>query len=103
VKLVIVGCGPPLKELQAYSRELGLGDDCVFEPSTNHVVAWLHAIDIFAVPSLFEALSNALMEAMASGCCVIATRIGGNPELVTHERTGLLFKAGGAPGLPPPL
>jgi glycosyltransferase involved in cell wall biosynthesis len=99
VKLVIVGCGPPLEELQAYSRELGLGDDCVFEPSTNHVVDWLHAIDIFVLPSLSEALSNALMEAMASGCCVIATRIGGNPELVTHERTGLLFEAGDATGL----
>jgi glycosyltransferase involved in cell wall biosynthesis len=99
VKLVIVGCGPPLEKLQAHSRALGLGDDCVFEPSTNQVVDWLHTIDIFVLPSLSEALSNALMEAMACGCCVIATRIGGNPELVSHENTGLLFEAGDAAGL----
>ena len=53
---------------------------------------WLSQIDIFALPSRSEALSNALMEAMACGCCPIATRVGGNPELVEHRRNGLLFE-----------
>jgi glycosyltransferase involved in cell wall biosynthesis len=51
-------------------------------------------MDIFVLPSLSESFSNALMEAMASGCAVIASRAGGNPELVIPGETGLLFEAG---------
>jgi glycosyltransferase involved in cell wall biosynthesis len=46
---------------------------------------------VFVLPSLSEGLSNALMEAMACGCCVIASRVGGNPELVADGETGFLF------------
>ena len=56
-------------------------------------------IDIFVLPSLSEALSNALMEAMACGCCVVASRVGGNPELVTDGETGMLFEPRDAAGL----
>jgi len=56
----------------------------------------LRAIDIFVLPSLSEALSNALMEAMACGCAVVASQVGGNPELVSDGTTGLLFRAGDA-------
>jgi glycosyltransferase involved in cell wall biosynthesis len=59
----------------------------------------LQAIDIFVLPSLSEALSNSLMEAMACGCCAAASRAGGNPELVTHGETGMLFDPGDAAGL----
>jgi glycosyltransferase involved in cell wall biosynthesis len=51
-------------------------------------------MDIFVLPSLSESFSNALMEAMASGCAVVASRVGGNPELVIPGETGLLFEAG---------
>ena len=51
-------------------------------------------MDIFVLPSLSEALSNSLMEAMACGCCPVASRVGGNPELVDPDSTGLLFDAG---------
>jgi glycosyltransferase involved in cell wall biosynthesis len=50
-------------------------------------------MDIFVLPSLSEALSNSLMEAMGCGCCPVASRVGGNPELVTDGETGLLFPA----------
>jgi glycosyltransferase involved in cell wall biosynthesis len=63
------------------------------------VGAWLRAIDIFVLPSLSEALSNALMESMACGCAVVASDVGGNPELVSDGITGLLFPAGDAPEL----
>ncbi|HUE03338.1 MAG TPA: glycosyltransferase family 4 protein [Bryobacteraceae bacterium] len=91
VKLAIVGGGPCLAELQQRACLLGIFPDCIFEPATPQVAAWLRAMDIFVLPSLSEALSNSLMEAMACGCCVAASRIGGNPELVIHGETGMLF------------
>jgi glycosyltransferase involved in cell wall biosynthesis len=98
-KLAIVGSGPMLDPLQSEARALGIWNDCVFEPSTSQVADWLRAIDIFVLPSLSEAFSNSLMEAMACGCCAVASNVGGNPELVRHQETGLLFDAGDAAGL----
>jgi glycosyltransferase involved in cell wall biosynthesis len=63
----------------------------VFHVSSSDVAACLSAIDIFVLPSLTEGLSNSLMEAMACGSCVIASNVGGNPELITDGVTGLLF------------
>ena len=99
MKLAIVGSGPCLPDLQDRARTLAILPDCVFEPATPRVAEWLHAIDIFVLPSHSEALSNALMEAMASGCCVAASRVGGNPELVTDGQTGMLFAARDVSGL----
>jgi glycosyltransferase involved in cell wall biosynthesis len=96
LRLVVVGSGPMLQTLQALTIELGLQNRCHFEPSTSDVAGWLRAIDIFVLPSLSEALSNALMEAMACGCAVVASEVGGNPELVSDGTTGLLFHAGNA-------
>lgn len=94
VRLVIVGSGPVLPDLQALSARLGVNP--LFVPATAEVGSWLRSIDIFVLPSLSEALSNALMEAMASGCCPVASRVGGNPELVRPGETGMLFEAGDA-------
>jgi len=99
MKLAIVGSGPCLAGLQERARGLGIQADCVFEPATAAVTDWLDAIDIFVLPSLSEALSNALMEAMACGCAVAASRVGGNPELVTQGETGVLFEARDTAGL----
>jgi len=94
LRLVVVGSGPLLDSLKRQALQLGIGSACLFEPATADVPAWLRAIDIFALPSLSEALSNSLMEAMACGCCAVASRVGGNPELVSHGGTGLLFEPG---------
>jgi glycosyltransferase involved in cell wall biosynthesis len=94
VKLVIVGSGPMLAELQA----LG-GGDCHFQPAEGNVAPWLRVMDIFVLPSLSEALSNSLMEAMACASCPVASDTGGNPELVNHGETGLLFEVGDAEAL----
>ena len=99
MKLVFVGSGPVLAQLQGLRSELGLGDACLFAPSTAQVAEWLRAIDIFVLPSLSEALSNSLMEAMACGCAVVASRVGGNPELIADGESGLLFDAGDVEGL----
>jgi glycosyltransferase involved in cell wall biosynthesis len=99
MKLAVVGSGPCLPELQERALALGILPDCVFEPATSQVAEWLQAIDIFVLPSLSEALSNSLMEAMACSCCVAASRVGGNPELVAHAETGMLFDPRDAAGL----
>jgi glycosyltransferase involved in cell wall biosynthesis len=52
----------------------------------------LSAFDIFALPSLYEGLPVALIEAMAAGLPIVATRVGGNPELIRHGQTGLLVE-----------
>ena len=99
VKLVVVGSGPARVGLEALSGRLGIRERVHFEPETNQVASWLRSMDIFVLPSRSEALSNALMEAMASGCACIASNVGGNPELIRHEETGLLFDPDDAPGL----
>ncbi len=90
-RLLIVGSGPMLAQLQELRGTLGIGDCCHFEPATNQVSDWLRQLDIFVLPSLSEALSNSLMEAMACGCAVVASEVGGNVELVEPGVTGLLF------------
>ena len=65
-------------------------------PANPGVGDWLRAIDVFVLPSLSEALSNSLMEAMACGCCAVASAVGGNAELVRNGETGLFFRAGDA-------
>jgi glycosyltransferase involved in cell wall biosynthesis len=99
LRLVVVGSGPRLAALQQQALQLGIAQACLFQPATADVLTWLRAIDIFVLPSLSEALSNSLLEAMACGCCAIASRVGGNPELISHRRTGLLFEPGDASGL----
>jgi glycosyltransferase involved in cell wall biosynthesis len=91
VKLLIAGDGPLKPRLEAMSGELGIREACVFEPATDRVADRLRLIDIFVLPSISEALSNSLMEAMACGCAAVASRVGGNLELVRHGETGLLF------------
>jgi glycosyltransferase involved in cell wall biosynthesis len=89
--LVIVGSGPEQQRVKALATELGINERCHFEPATSDVADWLSRIDIFVLPSRTEALSNSLMEAMACSCCVIASRVGGNPELIDEGENGLLF------------
>src|SRR5579871_2061356 len=90
-KLLIVGSGPMLGPLKTQARAARVAGDCVFVPAADNVADWLRAIDIFVLPSRSEAFSNSLMEAMACGCAVVASRVGGNPELVRDGDTGLSF------------
>lgn len=94
LRLAIVGSGPELARLENLAQELRVSDRCVFEPAVSGVASWLRSIDIFVLPSVSEAFSNSLMEAMACGCACIASRIGGNPEMIRDEETGLLFEPG---------
>jgi glycosyltransferase involved in cell wall biosynthesis len=99
VRLLLIGDGPEQAALEARVEALGIGDRVQFAGATVYTAPYLHQIDIFVLPSHSEALSNSLMEAMACGCAVVASRVGGNPELVSHGHTGLLFKVGDAADL----
>ncbi len=99
MRLLVVGSGPELPALKALSRRLGVAGECVFQPATSEVASWLRAIDIFVLPSVTEAFSNALLEAMACGCCPVGSRVGGTPELIADEERGLLFEPGDAADL----
>jgi len=90
-RLVIVGSGPERERLVKLAEQRGIAAQCLFVPSTNDVAPWLRAIDVFVLSSRSEGQSNALMEAMASGCCVIAADIGGNRGLISPGVTGLLY------------
>lgn len=95
-RLVIVGSGAELGKLQALSRSLGVEALCHFEPQTAEVPAWLKALDVFVLSSTSESFPNGLLEAMACGCAVVGTRIGGVPEMIEEGRSGLLFPVGDA-------
>lgn len=95
-KLLLVGSGPELPKLQENSRRLGIEKDCIFVPAVPAVAPFLRAIDIFVSCSYSEAFSNALLEAMACGCCVVGSRVGGTPELIADCERGLLFESGNA-------
>jgi glycosyltransferase involved in cell wall biosynthesis len=98
-RLLIVGSGPLRQPLEDLSHTLGVASNVHFQPATADVPVWLNCMDIFVLPSLSEALSNSLMEAMACGVAPIASSVGGNPELVREAETGLLFEPGDAVGL----
>jgi glycosyltransferase involved in cell wall biosynthesis len=98
--LLVVGDGPERAALERQADRLGLNGRYRFQPKAADVVPWLSLMDIFVLPSAHnEALSNALMEAMSCGCASIASRVGGNSELITDGETGLLFEAGRSPAL----
>ena len=94
MKLLIVGSGPELPRLEANARRLGVQDDSLFVPATPLVAQYLRGLDIFVSCSNSEAFSNAILEAMACGCCVVGSRVGGTPELIGEDERGLLFHPG---------
>jgi glycosyltransferase involved in cell wall biosynthesis len=93
-RLLIVGSGPSEAELKERVSHKQLQDKVTFVPANADVPHWLHQIDVFVLASKTEAFSNSLMEAMACGCAVIASDVGGNPELVGRDERGLLFQEG---------
>jgi glycosyltransferase involved in cell wall biosynthesis len=93
LRLVLIGGGPLRGNLEALARELGIADRVLFLGERNDTRELLPGLDAFLMPSLTEGHSIALLEAMAAGSSIIATRVGGNAEIVSHEHTGLLVAA----------
>jgi glycosyltransferase involved in cell wall biosynthesis/protein-tyrosine-phosphatase len=93
-RLVIAGDGPLLGDLWAMAGRLGIDKHCVFAGHRADVHRVLAAMDVFALPSLSEGIPMALLEAMSLGVPVVATRVGGIPEVVRDRVTGLLVPPG---------
>jgi sugar transferase (PEP-CTERM/EpsH1 system associated) len=87
---VIIGDGPLLGELQQYAVDRGVANWVHFLGERHDVPEILPALDLFALVSTSEGLSNTIIEAMASGVPVVATSVGGADELVVDGTTGFL-------------
>jgi glycosyltransferase involved in cell wall biosynthesis len=88
--LELAGDGPCAPELTRLVDDLGLADCVRFLGEISDVPALLARASLFVLPSLTEGISLTLLEAMARGLPIVTTRVGGNPEVVDEERTGLL-------------
>jgi glycosyltransferase involved in cell wall biosynthesis len=92
-RLEIAGDGPCREDLHRLAAELGLGEHVRFLGQVRDVPGLLARAGMFVLSSLSEGVSLTLLEAMASGLPVVATRVGGNPEVVADGVTGLLSPA----------
>lgn len=93
VRLKIVGAGPLLDKMRALATSLGLDKAVEFTGFVDDVHQARCSMDIFLLPSISEGFPLSIMEAMAAGLPVAASRVGGIPEIVRHGETGLLFPA----------
>lgn len=91
IRLFIVGDGPERISLEAYAQEIGIDDCVIFLGYRDDVKSILRSMDVLILPSFYEGISVALLEAMSCGRPVIASQVGGNVETVIHNETGLLF------------
>lgn len=100
-RCLLVGDGPQRQSVEHLAEELNLGDRVKFMGARDHdeIAQILQLADIFVLPSLWEGMPMAIMEAMAAGLPVIATDVGGTGELVVQGETGLLVRAGDVVGL----
>jgi len=89
-RLDIAGDGPRRAPLEALSRELGVSQRVRFLGQVDDVPRLLAAASLFVLPSLTEGIALTLLEAMACGLPTVATRVGGNPEVVADTQSGLL-------------
>lgn len=89
---VIVGGGPEAASLRQLAAELNLGRGVRFLGTRGDIAVLNRLFDLFVLPSREEACPVALLEAMAAGRAVVATRVGGSPELVTHGADGWLVQ-----------
>ncbi|HEY8284618.1 MAG TPA: glycosyltransferase [Chloroflexota bacterium] len=87
---VLAGSGPLRSKLVAEAAALGVGDRIIFLGQRDDVPDLLAGCDLFVLPSLREGLPLSVLEAMAAGKPVIATRIGGTNEAIKHGESGLL-------------
>jgi glycosyltransferase involved in cell wall biosynthesis len=92
--LVFVGDGPERARIESLAAELGVADRLLITGWREDAARWLAAFDVFALPSLYEGLPLAVLEAMRAGVPVVATDVGSVAEAVVPEETGVLVQPG---------
>ncbi len=90
LRTVIVGDGAEREGLERHARSLGISDSVMFAGYRSDVRLLMSAFDVYANTSTYEGVSLTILEAMATALPVVATRVGGNPEVVIDQETGLL-------------
>ena len=96
---VIVGDGPEREALEVEAKYLGVQDSICFLGVREDIPELLSSMDVLAMPSLDEGLPMALLEAMASGRAVVASRVGGIPRVIQDRVNGILLSPGDVNGL----
>ena len=91
-RLVIVGAGPGRAQLEGLTASLDVAKSVTFVGEQSDVAAWLRRGDVAVLPSRWEGMPNALLEAMASGLPCVATRVSGSEEVIQHSVNGLLVE-----------
>lgn len=91
--LTFVGDGPLLEENKLFSEELGIRNKVVFAGQQKNVIDWLASANIFLLISKSEGLPISIIEAMREGLPIIASKVGGNEELIKHKQQGYLVQS----------
>ena len=94
IKLMIAGSGPEEQGLRKMAAEIGVEEMICFLGERSDIPELMQSMDVFVLPSIAEGVSNTILEAMACGLPVVASRVGGNHELIDDGKTGFLFVAG---------
>lgn len=94
VRHIIIGDGEERERLEALVSSLGLGKHVFFTGAILEAARYLKAFDLFILASKSEALAYVIIEACLAGLPIVASRVGGIPEIVTDEVSGLLFQSG---------
>jgi glycosyltransferase involved in cell wall biosynthesis len=94
VHLVVVGDGPERPRIEERVRQLNLGERVTLTGHQSSAEPWYGIADVAVLSSLSEGSPNALLEAMATGIPVVATAVGGVPEIVTDGESALLVQPG---------
>lgn len=92
-RLILVGQGPEEERLRRQCHELGLDDRVIFAGFQREVQRFVKLFDVSVVPSLEEGFGLVALESLALGVPVVASRLGGLPDVVTHGETGFLVEA----------
>ena len=88
--LNLLGDGELQQETEAYAKELGIGEKVIFHGSQSNVHPYLHQADLFLLPSRFEGMPMTIIEAMGTGLPVVASKVGGVPDMLSHRESGML-------------
>jgi glycosyltransferase involved in cell wall biosynthesis len=93
MRLIVVGEGKEKEALARYVREQGCSENVLFLGMQEGIASIVNTFDIFILPSLMEGMGKSLLEAQALGIPVVATKVGGIPEVVKDGETGILVPA----------